>query len=52
MNNPQIHIFLGAVMTFAPCKELLGHKDVPTTMIYTHLLNKVGKGVLSPFDQL
>lgn len=33
-------------------QELLGHSDVSTTMIYTHVLNKGGKGVLSPFDQL
>jgi site-specific recombinase XerD len=31
-------------------QELLGHEDVATTMIYTHVLNKGGKGVKSPLD--
>ena len=32
-------------------QELLGHSDVATTMIYTHVLNKGGKGVISPLDR-
>jgi site-specific recombinase XerD len=33
-------------------EELLGHRDVATTMIYTHVLNRGGRGVRSPLDTL
>ncbi len=32
-------------------QELLGHKDVSTTMIDTHVLNRGGRGVVSPLDR-
>ncbi len=33
-------------------QELLGHSDVRTTMIYTYILNRGGRGVNSPVDNL
>ena len=33
-------------------QELLGHWDVSATMVYTHVLNRAGKGVRSPADAL
>jgi len=45
-------ISLKTAMTSVLLEELLGHRDVKTTMIYTHVLNRGGKGVKSPAESL
>jgi len=44
--------FLESGYDIRTVQELLGHKEVRTTMIYTHVLNRGGKGVKSPMDDL
>lgn len=39
-------------LTFFSIQELLGHNNVKTTMVYTHVLNKGGLAVKSPADRL
>ena len=55
--NPhmQRHTFATKLMRVTDIRtvqELLGHKDVSTTMVYTHVLNRGGQGIQSPADRL
>ena len=48
IENKKTRLFVG--YDIWTIQELLGHKNVETTMIYTHVINQGGKGVRSPAD--